>query len=68
MKLVEKKGKVIAQLEYVSVIGSDMYAMHCISLDMTLVVCTLSRNTSKPSTNHWKVVGRFLDTLKELST
>ena len=35
VKLIEKYGRIVAQLQYASVIGSMMYAMHCTRLDIT---------------------------------
>ena len=35
VKLIEKSGRIVAQLQYASVIGSMMYAMHCTRLDIT---------------------------------
>jgi hypothetical protein len=46
MKLNDYCDKTVAQLEYVSVIGSLMYAMHCIRPDIAFVICKLSRYTS----------------------
>jgi len=64
MKLVEKTGTTIAQLEYASAIRSLMYAMHCTRADIAFALCKLSRFTSKPSTMHWKEIVRVLGYLK----
>ena len=57
-KLVENSGRSIAdQLDYASVLGSLMYAMHCTRLDIAFAICKLSRFTHNPSTDHWRVIG-----------
>ena len=63
VKILENTGRYVAQLEYASVIGSLMYAIHCTRLDIAFVVCKMSRYTSNPSTEHWKEIGRILDSL-----
>jgi hypothetical protein len=63
-KLTENSGRAIAQLEYASAIGSLMYAMLCTRPDISFAVCKLSRYTNKPSTEHWKAIGRVLGYLK----
>jgi hypothetical protein len=52
MKLNDYCDKAIAQLKYVSSIGSLMYVMHCTRPDIVFVICKLSRYTSKPNTDH----------------
>jgi hypothetical protein len=52
MKLNDYCDKAIAQLKYVSSIGSFMYVMHCTRPDIVFVICKLSRYTSKPNTDH----------------
>uniref|UniRef100_A0A2N9HPB4 Retrovirus-related Pol polyprotein from transposon TNT 1-94-like beta-barrel domain-containing protein n=1 Tax=Fagus sylvatica TaxID=28930 RepID=A0A2N9HPB4_FAGSY len=64
VKLIENSGKVVAQLEYASAIGSLMYAMHGTRPDISFAVCKLSRYTNNPSTEHWKAIGRVLGYLK----
>ena len=64
MKLNDNCDKTIAQLEYVDVIGSLMYDMHCTRPYMTYDTCKLSRYTSKPSTDHWKAIARVFGYLK----
>jgi hypothetical protein len=64
-KLVENIGRAIAQLEYANVIGSMMYAMHCIRPDVAFAVNRLSRYTSSPSVEHWKAIARFFGYLKQ---
>ncbi|KAH9768293.1 Integrase catalytic domain-containing protein [Citrus sinensis] len=64
IKLLENSGRVVAQLEYASAIGSLMYAMHCTRPDIAFAVCKMSRFTSNPSVEHWKAIGRILGYLK----
>nr|GEX11461.1 hypothetical protein [Tanacetum cinerariifolium] len=47
VKLEVNYGRAVAQLEYASVIGSLMYAMHCTRPDIAFVVRKLSQYTSK---------------------
>ena len=63
-KLAENNGREVAQIEYASVIGSLMYAMHCTRPDIAYAVCKLSRFTSSPSVEHWKAIARVLGYLK----
>ena len=63
-KLMENSGRAIAQIEYASVIGSLMYAMHCTRPDISFAVCKLSRYTSNPGVDHWKAIFRVLGYLK----
>ena len=65
IKLGENTGRGIAQLKYASVIGSIMYAMHCIRPDISFVVGKFSRFTSNPSMDHWKAIARVLGYLKK---
>ncbi|KAH9670700.1 hypothetical protein KPL70_017080 [Citrus sinensis] len=65
IKLLENSGRVVAQLEYASAIGSLMYAMHCTRPDIAFAVCKMSRFTSNPSVEHWKAIGRILGYLKK---
>ncbi|KAH9722428.1 hypothetical protein KPL70_006731 [Citrus sinensis] len=64
IKLLENSGRIVAQLEYASAIGSLMYAMHCTRPDIAFAVCKMSRFTSNPSVEHWKAIGRILGYLK----
>ncbi|KAH9672197.1 hypothetical protein KPL70_017637 [Citrus sinensis] len=64
IKLLENSGRIVAQLEYASAIGSLMYAMHCTRPDIAFAVCKMSRYTSNPSVEHWKAIGRILGYLK----
>ena len=64
-KLVENTKRAIAQLEYVSVIGSMMYAMHCTRPNVAFAVNRLSMYTSSPSVEHWKVIAKVLGYLKK---
>ncbi|KAH9669996.1 hypothetical protein KPL70_022027 [Citrus sinensis] len=61
IKLLENSGRIVAQLEYDSAIGSLMYAMHCTRPDIAFAVCKMSRFTSNPSVEHWKAISRILD-------
>ncbi|GJR23775.1 zinc finger, CCHC-type containing protein [Tanacetum coccineum] len=63
-KLVDNDGRAIAQIEYASVICCLMYATHCTRPDIAYVVCKLSRYTSDPGQEHWKVIGRVFGYLK----
>ena len=42
-----------------------MYAMHCTRPDISLSVGKLSRFTSNPNVDHWKVIGRVPSYLKK---
>ena len=64
VKLTENSGRAVAQLEYVSAIGSLMYAMHGTRPNISFAVCKLSRYTNNPSMEHWKAIGRVLGYLK----
>ena len=64
-KLLENSSRVVAQLEYVSVIGNLMYVMHCTRPDIAFAVCKMSRFTSNPSVKHWKQLVGYLVILKE---
>ncbi|KAM2777882.1 hypothetical protein PS2_010172 [Malus domestica] len=62
--LLNDSGRSVAQLEYASVIGSLMYAMHCTRPDIAFAVSKLSRYTSHPGTAHWKAINRIFGYLK----
>ena len=62
--LLNNSGRSVAQLEYASVIGSLMYAMHCTRPDIAFAVSKLSRYTSHPGTAHWKAINRIFGYLK----
>ncbi|GJY28664.1 retrovirus-related pol polyprotein from transposon TNT 1-94 [Tanacetum coccineum] len=64
VKLEVNSGRAVAQLEYASVIGSLMYAMHCTRPDIAFAVSKLSQYTSNPSLEHWDAVSRVLGYLK----
>ena len=64
-KLVENTGRAIAWLEYASVKGSMMYAMHCTRPDVAFTVNRFSRYTSNPSAEHWKAIAKVLGYLKK---
>ncbi|PKA54637.1 Retrovirus-related Pol polyprotein from transposon TNT 1-94 [Apostasia shenzhenica] len=65
MKLAKNEGKVVAQLEYTSAIGSLMYVLHCTRPDIAFIICKLARFTNKPSMDHWKAIDRVLNYLKK---
>ena len=70
IKLISNEGRVVAQLEYASVIGSLMYAAQCTRLNIAFAVSKLSRFTNNPSVEHWKAIERvlwYLKKTKELS-
>ena len=58
--LSKNKGESIDQVEYARVIGSLMYLMSCTRPDIAFTVSSLSRFTSNPGENHWKVIVRVL--------
>ncbi|KAL4018503.1 hypothetical protein IC575_022101 [Cucumis melo] len=60
LHLGKNNGDNIAQLEYSRIIGSLMYIMSCTCPDIAFVVSKLSRYTSNPSQDHWKVIFRIL--------
>ncbi|GJR85689.1 zinc finger, CCHC-type containing protein [Tanacetum coccineum] len=64
-KLMPNNGQVVSQLEYSRVIGCLMYVMTYTRLDIAFAVGKLSRYTSNPSTQHWKVIQRVLKYLKK---
>ena len=43
-----------------------MYVMYCTKLDVAFAVNRLSRYTSSPSVEYWKVIARVLDYLKKI--
>ncbi|KAL8089189.1 hypothetical protein AgCh_038826 [Apium graveolens] len=58
------KGVVISQLEYSRIIGSLMYLMSCTRPDIAYSISKLSRFTSNPGADHWKVIIRVLRYLR----
>ena len=56
----ENTGRLVAQIEYASAIGSLMYAMYCTGLDIAFTICKFSWFTSNPSVEHWKAIARVL--------
>ena len=58
IKLVNNDERVVAQLEYVSAIGSLMYVIKCSRSDIAFTVNKLSRFTSNSSVKHWKAMMR----------
>ena len=65
IRLFKNNERVVAQLEYASAIGSLMYAIQCIRLDIAFAVSKLDRFTSYQSTEHWKAIGRVFSYLKK---
>jgi hypothetical protein len=64
LKLGINKNRCVSQLEYSSIIGSLMYAMHWTRPDIAFAVGKLSRYTSCPSIEHWKAISIVLGYLK----
>ena len=62
--LNENPGRVVAQVESASAIGSLMYAMHCTRLDIAFAICKISRFTKNPRVMYWKAITRVLGYLK----
>lgn len=52
MNLNDNCDKMVAYIEYVSVLGSLMYAIYFIRLDIAFAICYLSRYIIKTNTNH----------------
>ena len=52
----EKDKAKMRRVSYASVVGSLMYAMVCMRLDVAFVVGTISRYMSNPGKGHWAVV------------
>ena len=53
LNLSKNKGESVSQVEYSRVIGSLMYLMSCIRLDITYSISKLSSYTSNPRSRHW---------------
>uniref|UniRef100_A0A2N9EQN5 Integrase catalytic domain-containing protein n=1 Tax=Fagus sylvatica TaxID=28930 RepID=A0A2N9EQN5_FAGSY len=64
LHLTKNKGNGISQLEYSLIIGSLMYIINCTRSDIAYSVSKLSRYTSNPGEDHWKVIVRVLRYLK----
>ncbi|GJX11747.1 zinc finger, CCHC-type containing protein [Tanacetum coccineum] len=64
-KLKPNTGKPVDHLEYSRAIGCLMYAMTSTRPDIAYVVGRLSRFTSNPSRQHWKVITRVFKYLRE---
>ena len=54
LNLSKNKRESVSQVEYSRVIGSLMYLMSCIRLDITYLVSKLSSYTSTPRAKHWQ--------------
>ena len=52
IKILENSGRAVAQLEYASVIGSLMYAMHYTRSNIAFIVCKMSRYICNPNIEH----------------
>ena len=65
LKLFKNEGRVVAQIEYASAIGSLMYFVQCTRPDIAFVVSKLSRFTSSPIYEHWKSIKRVLGYIKK---
>ena len=61
---LNNSGRSVEQLEYASIIGSLMYAMHCTRPDIAFAVSKVSRYTSHTGTAHWKAITRIFGYLK----
>jgi len=59
IKLIKNTWHSISQLEYFNVIGSLMYAMHCIRPDIVHAISVLCRFTSNLGYEHWKLFPEF---------
>ena len=64
LNLTKNKGNDISQLEYSQIIGSLMYIMNCTRLNIAYSVSKLSKYTSNPGEDQWKVIVRVLRYLK----
>ncbi|KAF3664438.1 Histone acetyltransferase HAC4 [Capsicum annuum] len=64
IKLVRNSGDILDQLTYSQIVGSLMYAMHCIRPDIDYAVETLSKFTGSPGVEHWNTLIRVLRYLK----
>ena len=60
----KNNGPTIDQLEYSRIIGSLMYVMNCMCLDIAYAVKKLSRFTNNMGKDHWKVLVRVLRYLR----
>ena len=54
----------MGRISYASTVGSIMYAMICIRLDVAYSLGVVSRYQSDPEKNHWKVVKIILKYLR----
>ena len=60
LHLSKNRGKSTSQVEYSRVIESLMYLMSCTRPDIAYTISRLSRYTSNPSADHWKVIVKIL--------
>ena len=64
LHLSKNIGQSISQLEYSHIIGSLMYVMNCTRPDIAYSISKLSKYTSNPRVDHWKVIIRVLRYLR----
>ena len=64
--LKENREHSVAQIEYAQIIGSLMYLMNCTRPDIAYAVGRLSRYTQSPNKDHWTVVCRVLEYLRDI--
>jgi hypothetical protein len=62
--MYKNKGKEINQLEYSWIISSIIYVINCTRSNIAYSITKLSRFTSKPSMDHWKIIKRVLKYLR----
>ena len=54
----------MSRILYASTMGSIVYAMMCMRLDVAYLLRVVSRYQSNPGENHWKVVKIILKYLR----
>jgi hypothetical protein len=59
LHMIQVIGRCKSQLQYASVIGRLIYAMHCIRIDIAFAIGMLSRFTSNPGKEHWDAIPEF---------
>ena len=64
LHMSKNKGESVSQLEYSKVIGSLMYLMSCTRPDIAYTISKLSRYTSNPNDDDWKIIIRVLRYLR----
>lgn len=63
--MTENPIKAVAQVEYVSAIGSLKFARYFTKPDIVFLVCKLSRLTKIPCAMHWDAIEKVLQFLKK---